>query len=133
VRNEANREVWGRRQREDAKRSQSAAGWGDGKNAWARGAKRSQSHLRTVRQSGNPLCFQYKTGVERFERMCMNRLAEMVVTDGRRSSEVTDFEALAVIDRLICSSTPRAGHASSPRRMLPRGQERNHAVTATRI
>ena len=71
-------------------------GGGHGKNAWVRGAKRSQSHLRTVRQSGNPLCFQYRTGVERFERMCMNRLAEIVVTNRRNSSAVADFEAVAV-------------------------------------
>jgi len=88
VRNEANRKVCGatairkcetkpiRRGRVHAGVIASVAG----RNALATGAERSQSHFRTVWQSGNPLCFQYKTGVKRFDRMCMNRLAETVVT-----------------------------------------------------
>ena len=78
--------VWGEGN-QDAKRSQSAGGRphactiaGEAfTNAWARCAKRSQSHFRTVGQSGNPFYFQYKTGIERPERMCMNRLAEIAV------------------------------------------------------
>lgn len=69
--------AWGR----CAERSQSAAircqatkppncgGGAHGKIAWAISAERSQSHFRTVWQSGNPPCFQYRTGIERFERM----------------------------------------------------------------
>jgi len=73
----------------DAKQSQSAGGRADGgmiagealMNAWARCAEQSQSHFRTVWQSGNPLRFQYRTRVKRFERMCMNRLGEIAVTE----------------------------------------------------
>ena len=93
MRNEANREVCG------ATALRKCGTKPIGRRAGRRqleDAKRSQSHSRTVRQSGNPLCFQYRTGVERFERMCMNRLAEIVVTDGRNSSDVADFEAVAV-------------------------------------
>jgi hypothetical protein len=96
MRNEANREARRAKATGGCETKPIRRGGGHGKNAWATGAKRSQSHSRTVRQSGNPLCFQYRTGVEQFERMCMNRLAEIVVTDGRNSSDVADFEAVAV-------------------------------------
>jgi hypothetical protein len=96
VRNEANREVCGAAAIRGCGTKPIRRGGGRGKTAWATGVERSQSHFRTVRQSGNPFCFQYRTGVERFERMCMNRLAEIVVTDGRNSSNVADFEAVAV-------------------------------------
>jgi hypothetical protein len=57
MRNEANRGVCRAAAVRECETKPIRGGGGRGKNAWATGAERSQSHFRTVRwQFGNPLC-----------------------------------------------------------------------------
>ena len=79
----------------DAKQSQSAGVGGAARTPGPRARNKANPIFGQYGKVRIPLCFQYKTGVERFGRMCMNRLVEIAVTE-KGSSDVADFDAVAV-------------------------------------